>query len=428
MRKTPIVVGISLALAVGVAQAADAQGFGDRLKKRAEEAAKRKVEQRTEQRTGEAVDKALTKVENAVKCAATDQKCIDDAKAQGKNVVLTDEKGNVAGGAGGADAGAASGGAAAKLKPGEGAWVNYDFVPGTRALFVDDFGKDNVGDFPRRLEFIDGNMEVAEWQGARYLRVTSWPGKFTITLPEKLPERFTMEFDAALGGDYLTLAFADDAKDYVKFSQNGSRGHGGVIGPTKQSMGQAVNPIEEGQLFRARIMADGRYVKLYMNDTRVANIPNAELGSSNKINFAVTGTVNEPAFIGNISIMAGGKKLYDALAEAGRVATQGIYFDTGSDRIRPESSPTLKEIGQMLKEHADLKLTIEGHTDNVGSAAANQKLSEMRAEAVKQFLVSEYGIEESRLTAKGLGATKPVASNDTAEGRQNNRRVELVKG
>ena len=76
----------------------------------------------------------------------------------------------------------------------------------------------------------------------------------------------------------------------------------------------------------------------------------------------------QPTLFGNFRIAAGGKKLYDAIAAPGRVATQGIYFDTGSDRIRPESSRTLKEIGAMLKEHPDLKLAIEGHTDNVGFA------------------------------------------------------------
>lgn len=81
----------------------------------------------------------------------------------------------------------------------------------------------------------------------------------------------------------------------------------------------------------------------------------------------------------------------------------------------------------MLTEHADLKLAIEGHTDNVGSAATNQTLSEKRAEAVRQELISRYGVDAARLAAKGLGSTKPVGPNDTPEGRQNNRRVELVK-
>ncbi len=81
----------------------------------------------------------------------------------------------------------------------------------------------------------------------------------------------------------------------------------------------------------------------------------------------------------------------------------------------------------MLKEHADLKLTIEGHTDNVGKAESNQTLSEKRAAAVRQYLIDNYQIDGARLEAKGLGQTKPAGANDTAEGRQQNRRVELVK-
>ena len=81
----------------------------------------------------------------------------------------------------------------------------------------------------------------------------------------------------------------------------------------------------------------------------------------------------------------------------------------------------------MLKEHPELKLTIEGHTDNVGSAASNQSLSEKRAAAVRQALIDSYQVDGARLQAKGLGQTKAAASNDTPEGRQSNRRVELVK-
>ena len=313
-------------------------------------------------------------------------------------------------------------------KPGEGAWVNYDFVPGTRALFVTDFATDKVGDFPRRLRFGDGNIELAEWKGGRWLRATTRTSAFIIPLPEVLPERFTIEFDATPSyfNNWMTFKFEDGSTSDVRFRASAGKGQGGVFGPNHQSQGYTTDPVGPHDVFHGRIMADGEYVKVYLNETRVANIPNAQLGRSKTIKVALEGTDDNPVFISNITVMAGGRDLYEALSEEGRVATQGILFDTNSDRIRPESTPTLKEIVSMLEEHADLKLSIEGHTDNVGAAAANQALSEKRAAAVRAHLESK-GIEASRLQSRGMGATKPAAPNTTAEGRQQNRRVELVK-
>lgn len=430
-RSAATLAALAAALALVPQHGAGAQSFGDRLKKKAEEAAKRAVENRVDQKATQATNATMDKAESTVKCAASDKKCIDAAKKAGKQVDTSPAGTAVAGNS--ANAGNSGGQAeyaAASAKVGEGAWVNYDFVPGSRPLFVDDFAADNVGDFPRRLELVDGNMEVAELKsGGRMMRVSSWPGKFTIQIPEALPDRFTIEFDATPGynGNWTIFRFADKATDDVRFRLYGSKGQGGVYGGAHQSQGATSGPLADGQVYRGRIMADGKYVKVYMNDTRVANIPNSDLGRSNKISVEIPGTADSPAFIGNISVMAGGKKLYDAIAEKGRVATQGIYFDTGSDRVRPESSPTLKEIGAMLTEHPDLKLIIEGHTDNAGSAATNLTLSQKRAEAVKAALVSSYGVSGDRLVAKGLGQTKPAAPNSTAEGRQQNRRVELVK-
>jgi outer membrane protein OmpA-like peptidoglycan-associated protein len=305
-------------------------------------------------------------------------------------------------------------------------------------LFYDDYAADNVGDFPRRLEFEDGNAEVAEWEGARWLRVSK-SAKFAIALPEVLPERFTIEFDFVtnhrasngwpimlnVSGAESNWESQGNAHPTVRWTYSKGGAYAGKIeseGPAGEDQQDKVN--------RARIMVDGKYTKVYFNGMRVANAPNADLGRSNKVQFWIPGY--DPAgvqatMIGGIRIAAGGKKLYDALAEKGRVATQGIYFDTGSDGIRPESGPTLKEIGTMLKDHADLKLTIEGHTDNVGKAESNQTLSEKRAAAVRQYLIDNYQIDAARLDAKGYGQTKPAGTNDTAEGRQQNRRVELVK-
>jgi OmpA-OmpF porin, OOP family len=413
-------IGVLALLSAGSVTSAEAQ-FGRRLKDAVKKTAEDKAIQKATEEESKAIDTALSGGGEPARPA-------DSTTVPGEGAAAAPASGE-ANAAPAEAAPAAAEGKTAALKPGEGAWVNYDFVPGTRALFVDDFTKDNVGDFPRRLEFIDGNMEIAEWQGTRFLRVTSYPGRLTIALPEALPERFTLEFDATAepSGNYIVLKFDEKAGEDVRFRLFSGKGQGGVFGGTKQSLGNTPNPIKDGEIFRGRVMADGKYVKVYINETRVGNIPNAEIGRSKKILVDIPGTEDDPALVGNISIMAGGKKLYDALAEKGRVATQGIYFDTGSDRIRPESTPTLKEIGTMLKEHPELKLTIEGHTDNVGAAPANLTLSEKRAAAVRQHLVDTYQVDGARLQAKGLGQTKPAAPNDTPEGRQSNRRVELVK-
>ncbi len=125
-------------------------------------------------------------------------------------------------------------------------------------------------------------------------------------------------------------------------------------------------------------------------------------------------------------VTADASSLKDALDSTGHIAVYGIHFDTGKATIQPDSEGTLNEITKLLQENPDLKLRVEGHTDNVGAAAANQTLSEKRAQAVVAWLVA-HGVSASRLTATGFGATKPVADNSSEDGRSKNRRVELVK-
>jgi OmpA-OmpF porin, OOP family len=111
----------------------------------------------------------------------------------------------------------------------------------------------------------------------------------------------------------------------------------------------------------------------------------------------------------------------------GRIAIYGIHFDTGKSEIKPESEANLGEIAKMLKSQPALKLSVVGHTDNVAAIDLNMRLSQARAEAVVQALVTKYRIAAGRLKAYGVGPLAPVASNDTDEGRAKNRRVELVK-
>jgi OmpA-OmpF porin, OOP family len=103
-----------------------------------------------------------------------------------------------------------------------------------------------------------------------------------------------------------------------------------------------------------------------------------------------------------------------------------INFETGKADIIPESQTIVDQVADMLKSNDSLKVSIEGHTDNVGTAAFNKTLSENRAKSVMDAIIAR-GIENSRLSAKGWGQEKPIGDNKTEEGRAKNRRVEIVK-
>ena len=123
---------------------------------------------------------------------------------------------------------------------------------------------------------------------------------------------------------------------------------------------------------------------------------------------------------------ATGNKIEDNLEKTGRAVIYGINFDFNSDVIKTESKATLDQIAAIMQENKDWKMTVEGHTDNIGGDAINKTLSEKRAAAVKAYLVGK-GIDTGRLNSSGMGMSKPVASNETEAGRAQNRRVELVK-
>jgi OmpA-OmpF porin, OOP family len=118
-------------------------------------------------------------------------------------------------------------------------------------------------------------------------------------------------------------------------------------------------------------------------------------------------------------------QMLDALNKDGFMALY-INFDTGKSDIKPESQPIVDQIATLLKDNPDLKLSIEGHTDNVGTPQANKTLSEKRARAVVAAVVAA-GVDAARLSAVGWGQEKPVADNRSEDGRAKNRRVEIVK-
>ena len=328
-------------------------------------------------------------------------------------------------------------GAPAKADPK--VWDNYDFIPGSKVIFYTDFSEDKVGNFARGLKFKSGQMDVVERDGVNVLRSTA-RSEFLIPVGKKLPERFTLEFDLITPtespGGYDLVAFEGgpamdrgDQSAEINWQVNGTV----IIGGGRNGethFPESVIPSLTGQVVHIRVLMDGPYLKLYTNERRIYNIPEFPFKRDSVIRVSLKGSEepNQAPYLTSVRVAESEVDvLYDALNAKGRWATQGILFETGKADLKPESRPVLKEIASTLQKYPDLKILIEGHTDNVGSAASNLTLSDNRAGAVKAALASDFKIAADRMTTKGLGDTKPSAPNTTPTGRAQNRRVEIVK-
>jgi OOP family OmpA-OmpF porin len=145
--------------------------------------------------------------------------------------------------------------------------------------------------------------------------------------------------------------------------------------------------------------------------------------------FALLGC-STPGKIGEVSkfdiATASTDDIAKALKEDGKVVISGgILFKTDSAKLEPNAADLVTRVAEAMKKHPDLKISVVGHTDNTGDYNYNIQLSERRAKAFANALIKE-GVAADRLTAVGVGPQSPVATNDTAEGRAQNRRVELV--
>lgn len=322
--------------------------------------------------------------------------------------------------------------------PGNSVWANYDFVPGHRVMAFHDFEDAYVGNFPDRITYLKGDMEVVELADGNKVLRTKNEGRFTVPLGEALPERFTVEFRVkATDKRSHVMMYAPSDKSVGRSPGNmlaamvDPQGAGLTVGKYADGP-KATQPLGDMALVEnwvdVRIAVDKGYWKMYVDEKRVSNIPRADFPREDGFAFklSVYPYDDGDVYIDEIRIAEGGRSiLYDELANNGSVITQGILFDLNSATLRPESTPTLMDIARMLRDHDDLRLRIEGHTDNTGDDAINQPLSQQRAESVLNWLVDTQGIAKDRLEAKGIGAASPVAPNETPEGRQENRRVEL---
>lgn len=308
-------------------------------------------------------------------------------------------------------------------------YAKYDFVPGDKIIFEDDLMHEQSEEFPSKWDLVGGQCEIRKLNGENVIALLDGFAAITplMSKPNYTPDMFTLEFDVyAKDTEYNFISVKFHGKEtetavpelMVGLGENGTR-FGSAVG---------TYPNEADLLSRwyhVAIAFNVRTVKAYINQHRVLNAPVTE-GKPVGITLATTAYEGNEKFLKNIRLAAGGADLYKRVMTDGKYVTRGIKFDVNKATIRPESMGTLNEVARVLREHADLKFSIEGHTDSDGDDAANLKLSQARAEAVKTQLLA-LGIEAARLTCKGLGETKPVDANTTPLGKANNRRVEFVK-
>ena len=171
-------------------------------------------------------------------------------------------------------------------------------------------------------------------------------------------------------------------------------------------------------------------VRVYINQDKLWDVPRGAGTTAplNSIFFHVAGIdANLEYFLSNIRVATGAPDTRNKILTEGKWISHGILFDVNSDRLKPESYGSLKEIAGVLTENKDLKVQIVGHTDADGEEAANLDLSKRRAASVKAALTREFSIDAPRMDTDGKGEGQPVDSNTTPTGKANNRRVEFIK-
>jgi len=318
-------------------------------------------------------------------------------------------------------------------------WAKYDFVPGTEIIFEDNQEGEQNGEFPGKWDLKSGVVENAEFDGSNviYFRETGNPPNGIVPLikdsnTDYLPEEFTVEFDAYFEANkynhYFSVYFYDtknqknNQMDRVEVDINNVKS--GSI--EKMFPGAARSNTDKVAKWRhIAISFNKRALKVYMDDTRMINIPNITQNPTG-ISIGAYNHKEGQYFIKNIRIAKGAVPLYDKFLTDGKFVTTGIKFDVNKATIKPESMGTINYIVKMMDEHPELKFSVEGHTDSDGDEALNQSLSEARSKAVAEKM-KELGISGDRLTSKGFGESKPISDNSTTEGKANNRRVEFVK-
>jgi OmpA-OmpF porin, OOP family len=321
--------------------------------------------------------------------------------------------------------------------------VKIDFVPGEKTAFYDDFSDMAEDEPPPHWKLRDGRVELRTGDNLHQL-TTVCPAKLSLSSQGfTFPKNFTFETEVVLSDDEPGMDFyawpkgvdGGMAPTWHIHLESGQVSMEGPNGDPIASMSfrpHAVNrPIKLAlwvQNGRARAYVDGERI----GDVNQMFVPEKSAPADHwtiRQRCDRPGSGPQPAWIGirSVRVAESAPDFSATIASSGKYVTHGILFDTDSDHLKPESAPVLKAVAQGLEKNPNLKLEIDGFTDSTGDGAHNLDLSKRRADAVRSVLVSQFNVDGSRLTSSGFGPGKPVASNDTPDGRAQNRRVEFIK-
>ena len=423
---------LMLIVAFACAGTADAQGWLKKLGKVAEDAAKRTVENNVDRKTTEAVDDAMN---------PDDSSSEENTSRSKKTDYDWDEEGE-----------------AADDTPVDAQNQKSDFVRGSVILFEDDFANEQMGEFPSKWDISEGSLETAAINGKKYLHSNapdSWFSPLMENMKSYLPEVFTLEWDEFFckSGD-----IADFPSDFNFYDANGSEvghiykryrpGNPDFYGNYSFKKGGGVDEnvtgsfdwdhmkkfIKIGQWNHFAISFNKRAFKLYVNGNRFINLPN--VAAPARFVFIIQDE-NPYRGVANVVLAKGAVELYErqttdlsavekAIAETGKFVTNNILFETGKATLKPESMAEIQKVADYMKKNPTARFEVQGHTDNQGSDAINDPLSQQRAQAVVDAL-EKLGCDPFNMRAVGKGSHEPVADNKTDEARAKNRRVEFIK-
>ena len=336
---------------------------------------------------------------------------------------------------------------------------NSDFVAGSKVIYEDNFKSDALGDFPVNwFTNSSGELVAIDGTSSKWLQISD-KGSFTPLNITKLPENFTLEFDVTTTDNFnfysspLNIVFTEKTtkadnvynpalrrKEAVIFNvhpANSSMGTEGnssisVISEKKEIMkNKVVVPTfnKNNHSVRVQVWRQKNRFRLYVDGKKYWDLPTA-FGDANynQIIFFI-GTYKKTTdkfFITNLRLAEAGSDKRHQLIETGSFTTSEILFDTNKATLKSASAVTLKDLGTALQENSAVKISITGHTDNVGKVADNQKLSEQRAESVKEYLNKNFNIDKTRMVTFGKGSNEPVTDNSSEDKKQQNRRVEFI--